>query len=205
MINSIFRSKLKDLPRLRRLLNKISDLHAEKASRLVIQVEDSRFSAKDLEQVAITAAGDEDNIVMQRAPFADVAASLEIQDLTYTAVAADAAGNAVSIEYVDGGTAGSEVVNVTSNAIQVEIDDGVSTAQEILDAIEASLPASALVSVALTGTDVAQDAVAETNLAGGVSESEVEYYDLADIQAIKRLRTKKYLIKIKYNSDSEQA
>jgi hypothetical protein len=104
------------------------------------------------------------------ASFVDaVAASVVIQDLTYTANAVDASGNSISIVYVGGGTAGSEVVTVTGNAIEVEIEDGVSTATEIKTAIEAEAAADALVSVTVSGTSSnAQDIHLETFLAGGL-------------------------------------
>lgn len=95
-------------------------------------------------------------------------ASKVVQDITYTAVAAGTGGNAITIAYVTGGTAGSEVVTVTGNAISVSIAGGVSTAAQILAAIQASTPAKALVSAAITGTaSNAQTAVAASNLIGG--------------------------------------
>lgn len=80
------------------------------------------------------------------------AATVSIQDLTYTAAAVGTGGNLINITYVDTGTAGSEVVNVTGNDIEIEIEDGVSTATQVKTAFDLSGPATALASVAVTGT-----------------------------------------------------
>ncbi len=93
--------------------------------------------------------------------------------VTYTATAAYAgtAGNAITIEFVAGGTAGAEVVTVVGTAISVSMDvtpvTG-STGTQIKAAIAASVPAAALVTG--SGTAVAvQAAQAATSLAGGVT------------------------------------
>lgn len=67
------------------------------------------------------------------------------------------------------GLAGSEVVTVAVNAIHVRLQSGVSTATQVKVAIDASVPAAALVNVTITGTaGNAQAApVAPTNLTGG--------------------------------------
>jgi predicted glycosyltransferase len=75
-----------------------------------------------------------------------------VQDLTYTADAAGPGGTAITIAYTGGGTAGAEVVSVVGNAISVQIESGVSTATQVKTAVDASAPASALISVAITGT-----------------------------------------------------
>ena len=102
---------------------------------------------------------------------AETAASLVVQDLTYTAVAnLGAGGNNITIAYTGSGTAGSEVVTVTGNAISVKIESGVSTATQISTAVTASAAASALVSVAISGTGSnAQTTASATHLAGGVT------------------------------------
>lgn len=102
---------------------------------------------------------------------AETAATLEVQDLTYTAVDdLGQDGNNITIEYTAGGTAGSEVVTVTDTAISVEIEDGVSTATQIETAINASAAALALITVEVTGTGgTAQDIAAAAPLAGGVT------------------------------------
>lgn len=104
-----------------------------------------------------------------------VAASKVIQDLTYTAKNQYApAGNATSVAYVDGGTAGAETVEVTGLAIVVTIEDGVSTADEIKAAIEADLDADALVTITVSGTGTnAQDAVAATLLENGTGDVDI--------------------------------
>lgn len=99
----------------------------------------------------------------------EVAASVAIQDLTYTAFVPGDAGNLISIEYIAGGTAGAEGVVVTGNKITVQIEDGVSTASEVKTAIENDTDADALVVVTVTGVGGdAQDVEAETFLTGGV-------------------------------------
>lgn len=51
-------------------------------------------------------------------------ASLTIQDITFTAVSAATGGNAVSIKYTTGGTAGSEAVSLVGSAITIQIASG---------------------------------------------------------------------------------
>lgn len=299
-------SEVGNAAKLQDLLGKIKNLLAERADHVSFQKGDARINAKDLADVAIDETQATGTIEFKRGPFADVAASLKMQDLLYTAATAGAAGNDISIQYVDsiaavaaslvvqdltytaqdagadgndisityvdpmgndqpiavsvvgtdievslatgpGGaitstaqdvleaieadmdasalvsvvvsgtagdlqtaaaldnlengadeqttTAGSEVVSVDGNAILVLIEDGASTAENILDAIEASMAASALVSVELTGAGDEEQAVqAATDLSEGADESDLETYDKADIVKIKRLRNKKWLI-----------
>lgn len=103
----------------------------------------------------------------------DVSATLVIQDLTYTSELFGVLGNAVTVAYTTGGTAGAEVVTVVGNAISVQIQSGVSTATQVRTALLASAPAMALVSVTVTGTgSTAQTApVAATNLSGGLDNT----------------------------------
>ncbi len=97
-----------------------------------------------------------------------VVASLILQDLTYTADVAGVGGNSITVRYTTGATAGSEIVSVVTNAITVQIDTGVSTATQVKAAVDASIAASALISVAISGTGSnAQVAVAATPLTGG--------------------------------------
>lgn len=99
---------------------------------------------------------------------ATVLASAVIQDLTYTAVPLDSDGNLVSVAYVDDGTATEETVDVSGDAIIVHIEAGVSTADDIKAAIEASVEASALVTITVSGTGTnTQTAVEATLLEGG--------------------------------------
>jgi uncharacterized protein len=100
-----------------------------------------------------------------------VAASKVIQDLTYTADSVGTGGNAITIEYTTGGTAGAEVVTVLGNAISVQIDSTNSTATQVKAAVDAFPAAAALVDVTISGTPgTGQTApVAPTNLLGGVN------------------------------------
>jgi hypothetical protein len=100
-------------------------------------------------------------------------ASLKIQDVTFTAKNAGTAGNSITINYNSGGTAGAEVVGVVGTAITITMEDGVSTAQDIVDAIEDSVSASALVDVEPdAGDESDKQAVfgAAVPLAGGTDD-----------------------------------
>ncbi len=106
-----------------------------------------------------------------------VASSLVVQDLTYTADVRGTAGDGITIQYVGDGVAGAETVDVTTLAIVVHMDPTAvigSTATQIKTAVDASVAASALISVAVSGTGSNVQAVAAaTPLAGGVA-SEVD-------------------------------
>ncbi len=108
-----------------------------------------------------------------------VNAALVLQDLTYTAVLGGTPGNDITIEYVGGATAGSEVVTVVGNAIEVQIQDGVSTADQILAAVQGSTDASDLVDVAVSGTggdaqfDISAAATANLNLTADITLTSV--------------------------------
>ncbi len=67
---------------------------------------------------------------------------------TFTAVATGPAGEAVTIEFTAGGTAGSEVVSVVGSAISIQIDTGVSTDDQIETAFNLVAGATALASIA---------------------------------------------------------
>lgn len=98
-----------------------------------------------------------------------VKASLVVGDITYTAVKGGEQGNLITIEYLDTGVAGAEVVTVLLNKISVSMDAGVSTATQIAAAILGSAPASALVTRVITGTaGTAQAARTEVPLTGGL-------------------------------------
>lgn len=105
------------------------------------------------------------------------AAALVVQDLTYTADLFGTAGNSITIQYIGDGVAGAETVNVVASAIVVHMDPTAvtgSTATQIKAAVDASVAASALISVAVTGTGSNVQAVAAaTPLAGGAA-SEVD-------------------------------
>jgi hypothetical protein len=99
------------------------------------------------------------------------AASLAVQQLTYTADTSGNSGNDISITYTTGGTAGAEVVTVVGNAISVQIQSGVSTRDQIKTKVDASVAASALISVATTGANVAQTSATIQYLTGGFDTS----------------------------------
>lgn len=100
--------------------------------------------------------------------FIDEVAHSVIQDLTFSAVSAGSAGNSISITYTAGATAGSEMVTVVGSDISVQIEDTVSTATQVKDAIDNDVSASALVSVAISGTGSnAQTIQSQTFLSGG--------------------------------------
>jgi hypothetical protein len=98
-----------------------------------------------------------------------IAASVVVQDLTYSAQTAGAAGNSLTVAYTTGGTAGSEIVTVVANAISVQIESGVSTASQIKTAVDNSVAAHALVAVAISGSasNPQTAPVSATNLANG--------------------------------------
>lgn len=94
-----------------------------------------------------------------------------IQDLTYTAKKAGTQGNSIQVEYLDTGTAGSEVVTVTGNKISVSMDSTVSTATQIKTAVDLSAAAMLLVGVTISGVGSnAQSAAALANLQTGAGE-----------------------------------
>ena len=70
-----------------------------------------------------------------------------IQGITYTA--GSGLGSAVSIQYITGGNAGSEVITVVGTQITIKIQSGVSTAAQIATAIQRNEDASTLVSTAV--------------------------------------------------------
>lgn len=194
---SRMRSQLQSTVETKRLLKKIKDLLALSPNHVVFEKAGVRYKAQELGSVAIDETAVSANIQYKRPPLSDVAGTLVLQDLTYTGLSGNADDNDTTIEYVDDGTAGSETVGVVGQAITVHMEDGVSTATQIKAAIDGTPAAAALVSIAISGTGSnPQDAVAPTNLSGGVTANTLESYDIADIIMIKRLRTKKYLIKI---------
>ena len=96
------------------------------------------------------------------------AASKVIQDLTYTADAVGTPGNDIMVEYLSGGTAGSEVVAVNENLIQITIQSGVSTAAQIKSKVDADEDAAELVNVTISGNGSnAQTTSAAQALTGG--------------------------------------
>lgn len=95
-------------------------------------------------------------------------ASLVLQDITYVSAGTLYSPSGITIAYITGGTAGSEVVTVTGPAISVQIQSGVSTATQVLAALNASVAALALITPSISGTaGHAQVAVDATSLSGG--------------------------------------
>lgn len=101
-------------------------------------------------------------------------------DLVFTSLLYGAAGNAITVEYVDPGENDASLsieVNGTAIVVNLATDSGgliTSTAAEITTAIEADAAADALVSVANSGGDDGSGvvtALAETALADGVDAS----------------------------------
>ena len=143
-----------------------ADLRGTAGNSITVEYIDTGVPGEAL-SVAVVSSGR----IQVTLELAEDVAELEEQDLTYTAVEAGSVGNAITITYVADGTAGAETVDVTGTDVVVHMDDTAvigSTATNILDAVEASVPASALVTVAVTGTGSnVQAASAETPLAGG--------------------------------------
>lgn len=97
----------------------------------------------------------------------EVKATLVTQGITLTAVAFGSSGNSITFTITGGATAGAEVVTVVGKAISVQIEDGVSSITQVRTAINASIPAAAL--VVATGTSATAVNVATVlPLAGGV-------------------------------------
>ena len=100
-------------------------------------------------------------------------ASLVKSSLTFTAVTGGVNGNEISIEFLDTGVAGSEVVTVTGTApdrkISVSMEDGVSTATQLKTKLDASTAAAALITTAIASGQgaTAQASFAEDNLENG--------------------------------------
>lgn len=95
-------------------------------------------------------------------------ASLVKNDLTFMAVEDGQGGNDISIEFLNTGTAGAEVVTVVGKKISVSIEGGVSTATQCKAALDNSASAMNLISVEITGTaSDPQAAFVEDNLEGG--------------------------------------
>lgn len=105
-------------------------------------------------------------------------------DITYTAVTPGTGGNAVTIAYVVAGNNTVLSVAVVSSAITVNVATSgggaaTSTAAQVLAAVQASAPATALVSAALAAANDGTGVVAAfgaANLTGGLSPNvELEF------------------------------
>lgn len=102
--------------------------------------------------------------------FAGTQASVTIQDLFYESILPGTDGNSISIEYIGGGTAGSEVVSNIGPAVTVQIEDGVSNADQIKAALDVYPIFASNATVIVTGTGTnAQVIQGPTNLTGGAN------------------------------------
>lgn len=97
------------------------------------------------------------------------AATLTLGGVTYTAVATDQTGNAITVAYTTGGTAGAEVVSVVGNAISVQIQSGTSTITQVRTAVNAAPTAAALVTATGTSATVVTAPAGPTALTGGIT------------------------------------
>lgn len=70
--------------------------------------------------------------------------------ITFTAVNAGPAGEAVEVKFVDDGTGGSETVTVSGNTVTIHFEDGVSTVAQVKTAYDAVPAAVALATSAST-------------------------------------------------------
>lgn len=105
-----------------------------------------------------------------KADIESAAASLVKANLTFTAKDPGSDGNDISIEFLDTGSAGAEVVTVTDKKISVSMEGGVSTAAQLKAAIDAEADAMELIdAVTVEGGEeaTAQAAFAEDFLEGG--------------------------------------
>lgn len=126
--------------------------------------------------VLSVAAVDKSSVTISAISDSGVKGSKVLQDITYTARVSGSAGNAITVAYTAGGTAGAEVVTVTGNAISVQIETAVSTATQVLAAINASAAAMLLVSAAISGTaGTAQVTAAAVPLLLGAN-SDADFY-----------------------------
>lgn len=108
-------------------------------------------------------------------------ATLVNQGLTIQSVVLGTAGNSITVQFTDPGTitAGSEVVEIIGTAIIVQIEAGVSTQQNIVNAINASLAASALIEVSAASGASSVNLLAQTPLSGGSSTYSLSAYTAA--------------------------
>lgn len=95
-------------------------------------------------------------------------------DLTFTAEPPGTPGNSMTVEFVTGGTAGSETVTVSAYAAVITIEAGSTTGQNVMDAFNLCADAVALMTCTLKsgndGTGTLPGAIASTQLSGGTDE-----------------------------------
>lgn len=200
LLKNKYRSEL-SAAKLTALLEKIRIYSSLKPNRFVVKKGEHIYKGNMLVDFTVDETEALETLIVEHHPAAKlgIASSLIVQDLTYTAAYKGTLGDDISIEYVDDETAGDESVSVVGTAITVHIESGASTATQVKAAIDASVVALALVSVAISGTaGDFQVTAALDNLENG---SNVENFDKVDILAIRRLRTKKYMIIVKQDAD----
>lgn len=198
------RSELPDTNKLQAYLNKFAaDLADGPDTRIVFEISGlDQFNSHDCSNVLITGTGTTNNIQFRRPGAPAAKAHGALGGLTFQADTAGTAGNAITVAYTTGATAGSEVVTVVGSAISVQIATGVSTQTQVKAALDAFSPAAALIDTTVTSGATAVTAPAgPAAFSGGVTGPALESYDLADIENIRRLRTKKHLIVIKAGSN----
>lgn len=97
--------------------------------------------------------------------------TLTVQDLSFEFLQTGSYGNAFTLEYTSGATAGAEVVNVVGTVITVQIEDGVSTADQIKTAVDGFFAFNDIIltTVSGTGTNV-QTVMGPVNFTGGINQ-----------------------------------
>ena len=111
---------------------------------------------------------------------AEVQASLVQATITYTAVTAGAAGNAIRITHTDAGAGNPIDISVVGNDITVSADvAGPTTNADIVTAITNNVDASALITATPAGGNFAT--AAQANLTGGVDEVKASFSGAVDV------------------------
>jgi TP901-1 family phage major tail protein len=120
-------------------------------------------------------------------PVSAAKASKSMQGVLVAAKAANAAGNNISLQYTDGGTAGIEAVTVTDSAILVQIEAGVTTAAQLIAAIEGDTGeggANGMVDVELDGpSNFVQQVQPPTFLEGGADVATESFHTLGGLRS----------------------
>lgn len=147
------------------------------------------FSPEDLHQYTVNITADGLPLVFTNLAggTAATAPAVAIQDLTYTSTISGPTSLRQSITYTHGATAGSEVVTLDTNGSEtIQIQNGVSTATQIKAAHDASAPALALRTVAITG--VGATAQVTVNLEDAITSeatlSTKDYFADQDVVAL---------------------
>lgn len=137
----------------------------------------------DLSDAMLTYKGDFFTVLVS-SDFTDVdvlgvKASLVKSNLTFIATAYGAAGDNISVAFITGGSAGSEVVTVVGNAISVSMASGTSTASQLKTALDNNAAAAALISTVVASGQggTAQTAFALAHLATGVDAMATGTFD----------------------------